>query len=162
MTPSTCGRYMQPCWSSVTAFVGTCQFLSGRPAFTQTKTFFRVPFPLTTTSSDFAGLPWWARSQYGVADISSVFIAGLAPSKATLPVTVPPFASSGVADPPPPAAGALSALDLGASVFSPPPPHPDRANTQANPAPIQIFVMLLSASSYDCGAGYNCARPAVV
>src|SRR5438270_2472790 len=52
ITPITCGLYMQPPWSSVTAVVGTCHCLSGSPAFTHTNVFFKVLFELTTTSSD--------------------------------------------------------------------------------------------------------------
>src|SRR5215470_2674840 len=91
ITPTTCGVYMQPCWFKVTALVGTCQFLSGTPDFTHTNAFFKVPLPLTTTSSDFTGVPEWAFSQNGVADMSRAFMVGAVPSKATLPVTVAPL-----------------------------------------------------------------------
>ena len=84
----------------------------GRPDFTHTKAFFNVPLSLTTTSSLFCGAPVCARSQTGFADMSSVAIFGFSPANATLPVTVPPLASSGVADAPPAAAGAVR-LGLG-------------------------------------------------
>src|SRR5689334_9329469 len=113
MIARTCGLYSQPDWSRTTVLLGTCQFLSGSPDFTQTNAFFNVPLPLTTTSSDFTGVVW-ARMQTGLADISMGLMVGAVPSKATLPVTVPPLASSG-AVPAPPAAGVLSAV-LGASV----------------------------------------------
>ena len=84
--------------------------------------------------------------QNGVADMSRVFAAGAVPSNATFPVTVPPFASSGVADPPAVPADALSA-DFGASVlFSPDPPQPVKASAAARPAPIQNFFIALRAS----------------
>src|SRR3954452_17693315 len=102
MTPMTCGLYAQPPWSSVTAVVGTCQVLSGRPDFTHTNAYLTVLFGLITTSSDGVA-PGCARMQTGLADMSIFFGVGLAPSKAPFPVTVPPFASSGVAEPPPPA-----------------------------------------------------------
>ena len=63
--------------------------------------------------------------QTGLADMSIFFGVGLAPSKATLPVTVPPFASSGVAEPPP-AGGAAALSVFGASAVFSPPPHPAR------------------------------------
>src|SRR5689334_7205855 len=127
------------------ALLGTCQFLSGSPAFTQTNAFFKVPLPLTTTSSDLTGVVC-ARMQTGFADVSIDFMVGAAPSSATLPVTVPPLASSGTAAPPPAAADSA----LGASaLFSSPPPHPASDNTQANPTPIQIFFIALRASLYS-------------
>ena len=119
--------------------VGTCQFLSGRPALIHTNAFFSVPLPLTITSSDFCGAEACALVQTGLADISIVFIVGWAPSNATLPVTVPPLASSGIAAAPPPAGVRRR---LGASVLVSLPPHPASASTQASPAPIQIFFML--------------------
>src|SRR5215471_6949779 len=143
ITPTTCGEYMQPCWLSSTGVVGTCQFLSGRPDLTHTNAFLRVPLPLTTTSSDFTGAPACAFSQKGVADMSSVFIVGAVPSKATLPVTVAPLASSGVAEPP--AAGAVLSAVFGASVFSPL-PQPASVNAHASPAVIKKFFIVLRAS----------------
>src|SRR5258708_6302611 len=94
MTPTTCGPYIQPFWARSTGVAGTGHVRSGTPAFTQTKTFLRVPLSLTTTSSDFGGAPAWARAQAGFADISMVLIAGLSPEKLTFPVTVAAFASS--------------------------------------------------------------------
>ena len=105
----------------------------------QTNAFFSVPLPLTITSSDFCGEEACARVQTGLADISIVFITGWVPSNATLPVTVPPLASSGTAAAPPAPA---SAACLGASVLVSLPPHPASASMQASPAPIQIFFML--------------------
>src|SRR6516165_3703073 len=63
ITPMTCGWYMQPIWSTVTAVAGTCQFLSGSPDLIHTNAFFSVPLEFTTTSSDFTGFPWCALSQ---------------------------------------------------------------------------------------------------
>src|ERR1022692_4068288 len=138
MTPTTRGLYMQPFWSSWTAVVGTCQVLSGRPDLTQTNAYFNVPLSLTMTSSAFCPLGC-AFVQKGTADISRAFGVGLAPSKITLPVIVPPLASSGVAAAPP-AAGAgvpLSAV-LGASD----PPQLTMVTAHTTPIPIQIFFML--------------------
>src|SRR4051794_29884588 len=132
MTPMTCGVYRQPFWSSSTAAVGTCQFLSGNPDLTHTKAYFTVLLGLITTSSDGVA-PGCARMQTGLADMSMFFAVGLAPSKETFPVTVPPFASSGVPAPPPPAgADALSAA-LGASVFFSSPPQPARLRAATSP-----------------------------
>src|ERR1035441_10205644 len=98
ITPITRGLYMQPFWSRLTATLGTThRWPAGSPDLTQTKTFFRVLFPLTTTSSLFCSTPLWARSHAGFADMSSVGMLGFAPLKATFPVIVPPFASSGTA-----------------------------------------------------------------
>src|SRR5947209_1773173 len=138
ITPITCGLYMQPLWSSVIAVVGTCQFLSGSPDFTHTKAYLTVLLPLTTTSSEVSPFGC-ARVQTGLADMSSFLAVGFVPSKATLPVTVPPFASSAVAAPPAaPDAGALSALGASA-FFSSPPPQPASVKAAASPAPIQNF-----------------------
>src|ERR1035441_2574427 len=91
----TRGLYMQPFWSRLTCTLGTAHCLAaGSPDFTQTKVFFRVPLSLITTSSLFWGVPLWARSQAGLADISSVAILGFSPVNATFPVMVPPLASS--------------------------------------------------------------------
>src|ERR1039457_108008 len=85
INPITCGLYMQPFWSKLTAVVGTAHCLSaGSPDFTQTKAYFRVPLSLTITSSLFCPEPLWARSQAGLADMSSVAILGFSPAKATL------------------------------------------------------------------------------
>jgi hypothetical protein len=61
-----------------------------------------------------------------------------------LPVTVPPFASSGVADPPA-GADALS-VALGVSAVFSPPPHPARLSAATSPAPIQNFFISLNIS----------------
>src|SRR5579863_8107658 len=62
ITPITCGPYMQPFWASSTGVAGMGHCLSGTPDLTHTNTFLRVPFPLTTTSSDFCGAPACARA----------------------------------------------------------------------------------------------------
>src|SRR5471030_287785 len=139
MTPIMCGLYMQPFWSSRTAVVGTAQFLSGRPDFTHTNAYFSVPLPFTTTVSDLAGASLCARSQAGFADISMVAILGASPVNATLPVIVPPLASSGIAAAPPAAAGALSVFAVSGALS---PPHPTSVRAAASPTPIQIFFML--------------------
>src|SRR5450432_4003900 len=139
MTPIMCGLYMQPFWSSRTAVVGTAQFLSGRPDFTHTNAYFSVPLPFTTTVSDLAGASLCARSQAGFADISIVAILGASPVNATLPVIVPPLASSGIAAAPPAAAGALSVFAVSGALS---PPHPTSVRAAASPTPIQIFFML--------------------
>src|SRR5262245_2698047 len=133
MTPITCGLYMQPFWSSITVCVGTCQFWSGRPDLIHTNAYFKVPLSFTTTSSDFAGPDECARTQNGVADMSSDLITGFVPSNDTLPVTVAPLASSGAAAAPPPAGAAGSAFFAVSGV--PPPPHPAKARTPANASP---------------------------
>src|ERR1035437_10377530 len=98
ITPTTRGRYMQPFWSRVTAVAGIAHcWPAGSPGFTQTKTFFRVPLGVTTTSSLFFAAPLWARSQAGLADMSRIGIFGCSPTNATLPVMMPPLASSGTA-----------------------------------------------------------------
>src|SRR5579864_8263985 len=94
ITPITCGPYMQPFWASSTGVVGADHWRSGTPAFTHTKTFFRVPFAFTTTSSDFCGAPACARAHAGLADMSMFFSTGFVPEKLTLPVTVAALASS--------------------------------------------------------------------
>src|SRR5579864_3181347 len=94
--------------------MGHC--LSGTPALTHTKTFFSVPLPFTTTSSDFCGAPACAREQAGVADISMVFADGFVPEKLTFPVIVAAVASSMVAV----AAGGAAASSFGALSLLPP------------------------------------------
>src|SRR5580658_4094867 len=107
----------------LTELVGTCQVLSaGKPALTQTNTFFNVPLPLTTTSSDFNGADACALAHTGFAEVSRTAILGCVPSNVTLPVIVPPLSISGMAAAPPPAGAPLSA-DLGASVLVSPPPQ---------------------------------------
>src|SRR6476620_6218495 len=93
ITPNTCGSYIQPFCSNLIAPPGGVHGLSGRPDFTQTNTFFNVPFSFTTTSCDFCGVVW-ARAQAGVASMLRFFITGLSPENDTLPVTVPALASS--------------------------------------------------------------------
>src|ERR1035437_6223665 len=140
ITPITRGLYMQPFWSRLTWVVGTAHCLSaGSPDFTQTKAFFRVPLSLTTTSSLFCGAPLWARSQAGLADMSSVAIFGFSPVNATFPVMVPPLASSG-GDTPPPAGAVASLLAVSAGLS---PPHPASVRLAARTAPIQIFFITL-------------------
>src|SRR5438132_8467925 len=124
----------------MTAEVGTAQFLSGSPDFTQTKTYRRVPFPLTIVSWVMAGSLVCAFSHAGTADMSMAFIFGASPANATLPVTVAPLASSGIAAAPPAAGAAPSVLAVSGG-FSP--PQPTSVTTQTNPIPIQIFFMLL-------------------
>src|SRR5271157_756187 len=138
MTPMTWGWYMQPIWLSSTVVVGTCHtVVSGSPDFTHTKAFLSVPLSLTMTSSDFGGAPLWAFMHVGTADMSRVFITGLAPSKTTLPVMVAPLVKSGVAAPP--AGAAVSACLV--SVFSPP-PQPAKVSALTTPTAIQIFFIL--------------------
>src|SRR5712692_8637049 len=93
MTPNTCGSYIQPFCSSLTAPPGGDHGLSGRPDFTHTNTFFNVPLSLTTTSCDFCGVVC-ARAHAGVASILRFFITGFSPENDTFPVTVPALASS--------------------------------------------------------------------
>src|ERR1035437_10078149 len=142
INPITRGLYMQPFWSRLTWVAGTAHCLSaGSPDFTQTKAYFNVPFSLITTSSLFCGAPFWARSQTGLADMSSVAIFGFSPVNATFPLMVPRLASPGVDNTPPAAAGAS---DFAVSaVLSP--PHPASVRLAARTAPIQIlFITLLS------------------
>ena len=122
--------------------VGTAHCLSaGSPDFTHTKTYFSVPLSLTTTSSLFCGEPLWARSQAGLADMSSVAIFGFSPAKATFPVMVPPLASSGTAAAPPAAAGAVASVLAVSAGLSP--PQPTSVRLPARTAPIQIFFIYL-------------------
>src|SRR5215813_5679235 len=123
------------------ALVGTAHCLSGRPAFTQTNAFLSVPLPFTTTSWLFTGAPACAASHLGWADISRLAIFGAVPSNATLPVTVPPLASSGVAEPP--AAGAEPSGAFAVSEGLSPPPQLINVREPARMAPIQIFFIAL-------------------
>jgi hypothetical protein len=71
--------------------------------------------------------------------MSILFITGAVPVKATLPVMVAPFTSSGVTVAPD---GAVGAVVFSAdSLF--PPPHPARVKASASPPLIQIFFMKL-------------------
>src|SRR5689334_6983960 len=122
--------------------MGHC--LSGTPAFTHTKTFFNVPLPLITTSSDFWGDPAWARAQAGVADMSIVRIMGLSPEKLTLPVSVAAVASSTTAGAVECAAdsslgGALSLL----------PPQATRNRAEIVAKLIRIFFIATEFSSFE-------------
>src|ERR1019366_4000929 len=140
INPITRGLYMQPFWSRLTWVVGTAHCLSaGSPDFTQTKVFFNVPFSLMTTSSLFCGAPLWARSQAGLADMSSVAIFGFSPVNATFPVMVPPLASSGVDNTPP--AGAVASLLAVSAGLSP--PQLASVTIPATTAAIQVFFIYL-------------------
>src|ERR1019366_9019727 len=137
ISPIARGSYMPPFWSSLTCTLGTAHCLSvGSPDFTQPKVFFRVPLSLISTSSLFWGTPLWARSQAGLADISSVAILGFSPVNATFPVMVPPLASSGTVSAPPAAAGAVASVLAVSAGLSP--PHPASDRLAARTAPIQI------------------------
>src|SRR6267142_4317778 len=124
----------------MTAEAGIAQFLSGNPDFTQTKTYRRVPLPLTMVSWVMAGSLVCAFSHAGTADMSMDFIFGASPANATLPVTVAPLASSGIAPAPPAAGAALSVFAVSGGLS---PPHPTSVTAQTSPTPIQIFFMIL-------------------
>src|SRR5690242_4800899 len=66
---------------------------AGTPSFSHTNAFFNVPLLFTTTSSEYTGLEcifWHA----GFAEKSICRSVGFSPVNVTLPVMVPPFASS--------------------------------------------------------------------
>src|SRR5436190_19474627 len=110
---------MHPFWARSTGVEGTGHWRSGTPALTHTNTFFNVPFPFTTTSSDFGGAPACARAQAGLADISIFLTAGFSPEKLTFPVTVAALASSAAVGA---AAGAaLSSLAVSGGLLPPQP-----------------------------------------
>src|SRR5439155_7222024 len=136
---------MHPFWARSTGVEGTGHWRSGTPALTHTNTFLSVPFPLTTTSSDFAGAPACARAQAGLADISRVLGAGFSPEKLTFPATVAALASSMAAGAD---AGAVaSSLAVSGALL---PPQPARNIAQvipqlnrtlfisANPSPLSL------------------------